>query len=369
MTEEGQPMETEGTHADPVVGAAGADAAEGDGPLASVSLSQRDLRRLERRDRTRAQQLADRLVCLLPVLAGLLAVLEYLYVPSVPFARLTWTYPAFMGGLIALALAGFVASLASERAFEYLRYHAPFYTLVFLLFLAYDVLTVKTGVLPLPYFPWVDQVLNAAIGDAGYLWTCVKSSLRLLFCGYFIGVAVGLATGVACGYSRRVSYWVDPFLKVLGAIPSTTWIPVVMVIAASLFSGAVFIIALGVWFAVTIATATGIKNIDPALYEAARTLGASTRELVVNVAIPSALPSIFQGMIQAMSSACTALLVAEMVGVESGLGWYITWQKSWAQYGKMYAAIVIICLVFVLVNFLLKRISGRVLRWRKGLDG
>jgi ABC-type nitrate/sulfonate/bicarbonate transport system substrate-binding protein len=142
----------------------------------------------------------------------------------------------------------------------------------------------------------------------------------VLFTGYFAGVVVGLATGVACGYSRRVSYWVDPFLKVLGAIPSTTWIPVVMVIAASLFSGAVFIIALGVWFAVTIATATGIKNIDPALYEAARTLGANTRRLVVNVAIPSALPSIFQGMIQAMSSACTALLVGKTVGLPDGIG-------------------------------------------------
>lgn len=353
------------------VATSGGDAAAavaGEGGLGSAPLSQRDLKRLEQRHRTRAQKVADRLVCLLPVLAGLLAVLEYLYVPSVSSARLTWTYPIFMGGLIALALVGFVASLASERAFEYMRYHAPFYTLVFVLFLAYDVLTVKTGVLPLPYFPWVDQVLNAAIGDSGYLWTCIQSSLKLLFTGYFTGVVVGLATGVACGYSRRVSYWVDPFLKVLGAIPSTTWIPVVMVIAASLFSGAVFIIALGVWFAVTIATATGIKNIDPALYEAARTLGANTRRLVVNVAIPSALPSIFQGMIQAMSSACTALLVAEMVGVESGLGWYITWQKSWAQYGRMYAAIVIICLIFVLVNFLLKRISGYVLRWRKGLD-
>lgn len=68
-----------------------------------------------------------------------------------------------------------------------------------------------------------------------------------------------------------------------------------------------------------------------------------------------------------MSSACTALIVAEMIGVESGLGWYITWQKSWALYGKMYAAIVIICLVFVVVNFLLKCVRDYVLRWRKGL--
>lgn len=326
-----------------------------------------ELRRLERKPQTKLSRTLDRLICLLPTLAGLAAVLEYLYMPSLPGSTLTWNYVIFMGILIALTVVAFILSCVSEHFFELVRYKAPFWTLVMCLFLAYDVLTVKTGTLPLPYFPWVDQIITSALGDADYLLDCIQNSLKLLFTGYFTGVVLGLITGIACGYSKHVSYWLDPFLKVLGAIPSTTWIPVVMVLAASLFSGAVFIIALGVWFSVTLATSSGIRNIDPALYEAARTLGSNTRQLVLNIAIPSALPNIFQGLIQAMSSACTALLVAEMIGVESGLGWYITWQKSWAHFGQMYAAIVLICIIFVLVNFILKKISDYVLRWRKGL--
>lgn len=309
---------------------------------------------------------ADRVICCLPALACAAALLEYLYLPNLPGTTTTYTYVWFLGGLGALALAGLVASLASQRAYRFLRYHAPFYTLVFGLLLAYDVLTVKTGRLPLPYFPWVDQVLNAGLGDAAYLADCAANSLKLLFTGYGIGLVLGLVTGVACGYSRRANYWVEPFMKLVGTIPSTTWIPVVMVLAATLFDGAVFIIALGVWYAVTLATITGIKNIDRAYYEAARTLGARTRQLVFRIAIPSALPSILQGMTQAMSSACTALLVAEMIGVESGLGWYITWQRSWAQYGKMYAAIVLICLIFVAVYLVLNLVRRRVLRWQEG---
>ena len=46
-----------------------------------------------------------------------------------------------------------------------------------------------------------------------------------------------------------------------------------MVIASSLFAGAVFIIALGSWFAVTVASLTGISNVDKDFFEAARTLG------------------------------------------------------------------------------------------------
>ena len=173
-------------------------------------------------------------------------------------------------------------------------------------------------------------------------------------------------TGVACGYNRRINYWIAPFMKLLGAIPSTTWLPVVMVLASTLFKGSVFIIALGVWFSVTIATQTGINNIDKSFFEAARTLGAEGSQLVFRIAIPFVMPNIFQGLTQGMSSACTALLVAEMIGVESGLGWYISWQKSWAQYGKMYAAIVLICVIFVVVNALLTFIRRRVLRWQEG---
>ena len=140
-----------------------------------------------------------------------------------------------------------------------------------------------------------------------------------------------------------------------------------MVLVSSLFKGSVFIIALGVWFALTIASSTGIQNVDKAYLEAARTLGAKGHHLVFRVAIPHAMPNILQGMSQGMSSACTALLVAEMMGAEAGLGWYIQWQKSWAIYSKMYAAIVLICLIFTAVTFILNVIKRIVLRWQEGV--
>ena len=286
-------------------------------------------------------------------------------IPNLPGNESTDAYAYFIGTLMAAVFAVFLVSFINKKVFYTLRYKAPFYSFIFLMFLAYDWLTLKTGLLVLPYFPWVDQVLWAFISDRAYMAECTVNSLILLFTGYFTGAGLGLVTGVACGYNRRINYWIAPFMKLLGAIPSTTWLPVVMVLASTLFKGSVFIIALGVWFSVTIATQTGINNIDKSFFEAARTLGAKGSQLVFRIAIPFVMPNIFQGLTQGMSSACTALLVAEMIGVESGLGWYISWQKSWAQYGKMYAAIVLICVIFVVVNALLTFIRRRVLRWQE----
>ena len=189
----------------------------------------------------------------------------------------------------------------------------------------------------------------------------------MLFTGYFYGVVIGLITGIACGYSKFVNYWISPFMKLLGAIPSLTWIPVIMVFAQTLFQGAVIVLAFGVWYSVTMASYVGIKNIDKSYYEAAKTLGANEYQLILKVAIPSALPHIFQGLVLGMSSACLALLAAEMMGVESGLGWYIAWQKGWAKFSNMYAAIIIICIIFVIVNYTLNYVKRKVLKWQEGV--
>ena len=321
----------------------------------------------EEKGKTKREKNLEFLIQGSPFLMGVLALLEYFYVPNHQGFEASYVYAFFLLLLLLGNGISFLLSFRGKRQRKNYLYHAPFRALVFFFFTLYDLLTLKSNILITPYFPSIDKVLSSMVQDRAYLWECTMSSLFLLFCGYFSGLIVGLLTGIACGYNKKINYWIEPFMKLLGSIPSTTWIPIVMVLATSLFRGSVFIIALGVWFSITLATITGIRNMDKSYYEAARTLGAKEKDLILEIAIPSALPSIFQGMVQAMSSACMALMVAEMIGVESGLGWYITWQKSWAEYGKMYGAIILICCIFVSVNFLLNSIKKRVLRWQEGM--
>lgn len=303
---------------------------------------------------------------ILPIIFGIISILEYLYFPNYYKEMLaTPVYLYFLISLLAIYGIFFIISFKNEKLSENLAYKAPLFDFVFLLLIIYDLLTLKFSILPLPYFAWLDMILNSMISDKGFLFESTLASLKLLFTGYFIGSIIGITTGIFAGYSKKVDYWVDPFLKLLGPIPTTTWIPVVMVLATSLFGGAVFIIGLGVWFQTTLATMTGIKNVDKSYYEAAKTLGASENELVRKIALPSASPNIFQGLISAMSSACTSLIVAEMLGVESGLGWYITWKSSWADYSSMYGAIIILAFTFIIVNVILKKISNKALSWQK----
>ncbi|MDR1569595.1 MAG: ABC transporter permease subunit [Oscillospiraceae bacterium] len=328
-----------------------------------------ELKEMESKPKTRMARLFDRIICALPILAAALELLQYKLRPNFRNFTTTDAYTVFVSFFAVLILGLFVASFFSKRAFEKLRAQSPLYTVVFLLFAAYDHATLKTGLLPLPYFPWPDRILNAIIDDRVLLLDCIGNSLQLLFLGYIFGAAAGLLTGVSAGWSRSIRYWVMPLIRILGPIPSTTWLPIILIVAASLFGGSVFLIALGVWYPVTMTSMNGVQNIRKANFEVARTLGASNARLVFRVAVPSAMPYIFQGLTQGMSVACTALMVAEMMGVESGLGWYINWQRGWAEFAKMYAAIIVICLTFTVVNMALTLIRKRVLRWQEGGAG
>lgn len=346
------------------------NASNADAALLS-GLNRRQLKELEEREKTPAQKLWETVIMLLPLLCGGIAMAEYLIIPNNSRNSKPWSYVWVLGaGIFAYLVCLLVAVLKKRRGdkafYEKMHYKAPHFSALFLLLTVYDYLTLKTGILTQPFVPCMNKIINAFLVDYMMLLDCTLNTLKLLFLGYAIGVSLGLITGIACGYSEKARYWLDPIIKFLGPIPTSTWIPIIMVVASSLFGGAVFIIALGSWFAVTVASLTGISNVGKEYFEAARTLGANSRQLVFRVAIPHAMPSILQGCTQAMSSSCVAIMIAEMLGVKSGLGWYMNWQTGWASYDKSFAALFVICFIFTLVTKSLEAIKRYLLRWQNG---
>ncbi|MDO5111127.1 MAG: ABC transporter permease subunit [Clostridia bacterium] len=338
-----------------------------------TSLTREQLKELETKEKTAKEKILEGITIAMPVICGLIAILEYTQIPD----KSKNVHPERYFYLLCLSIAAyvvyFIIALVRKRAgvnatYERVHYKAPLFAGLFVFLAFYDYMTLKTGILTQPFVPCMNSIINAFCKDYMMLLDCTLNTLKLLLLGYSAGVFLGLITGITCGYSKKVRYWIDPIIKFLGPIPTSTWIPVTMVIASSLFGGAVFIIALGAWFAVTVASMTGISNVDKDFFEAARTLGASERQLVFRVAIPHAMPSILQGCTQGMSSSCVALIIAEMLGVKSGLGWYMTWQTGWASYDKTFAALFVICFIFTMVTKGLEKIKRHVLRWQNGAE-
>jgi NitT/TauT family transport system permease protein len=262
-----------------------------------------------------------------------------------------------------------VATLAELRfgCLPHIGRLAPWLLALALLFGAWETVTAKLGLLPMPFFPPPQALLEVVIDDRVRLAEGVLASLRLLAGGYFLGAAVGFAIGVAMGWSRAVGYWIHPVLRLVGPLPATAWLPLAFFVFPSSSSASTFLIALATGFPVTVLTWSGVASVPSAYYDIARTLGANQSFLIFKVTIPAAMPHVFVGLFMGLGNSFAVLVIAEMLGVKAGLGWYLQWAQGWAAYANMYAALLIMALIFSGLITLLFRLRDRLLAWQKGL--
>jgi NitT/TauT family transport system permease protein len=295
------------------------------------------------------------------------AVLSHEPVPETQSYWVIHSYWVFLGAMLgaSIVMAGTQAIFPGLR--RWMQEMFPIIAAAIALLGAWDLITTGFRWLPLPYFPGPSAVLQSLINDRGVLFDSTWHSLVLLLGGYALGVFIALITGVCIGWFAHARYWGMPLLKIIGPIPATAWIPLAMVVSPSATLSAVGLIALSVWFPVTMLTASGISNIRASYLDVARTLGAGRAYLIFRVAIPAAMPSIFIGLFMGLGTSFLTLVVAETVGVKSGLGWYVSWAQGWAEYGKVFAALIIMAAFFSTIMTVLFKVRDRVLVWQKGV--
>lgn len=233
--------------------------------------------------------------------------------------------------------------------------------------LFWEISTAKTQLLETPYFAAPQEIFEHLWSDRRILAESLGNSLQLLALGFVLGLVAGLATGVVIGWWQQANYWVHPILMFLGPVPTLAWVPVIFALFPTAYSGAIFLIAVSVWFPITVLTRAGIVSVPRSYYDVTQTLGARSWFLVLRVSLPAALPSIFTGAFMALGSSFVSLTVAENFGVNSGLGWYLNWQKGWGDFPALYAGIVVLVGVCGVLLTLLFRLRGWVLRWEKEL--
>ena len=323
-----------------------------------------------RKEKTKEASRPDfRFRTILSILGVIVALATEILIPAhakLKYANLPhYRYFLFIA-LSATILLG-IASIFWGSLREKLNYRGAFIGGVFLFLALLNLVTSKWMLLPQLYFPSIARIFNVFFEDGELILTCIQSSFLLLVKGILIGFVVGMICGIAVGWSKKANYWIYPLIRILGPIPSSTWTPLALVVFPSAKGAAIFLIAFGVWFQITILTASGIQSVKKAYFEVSSTLGANDLQNLFKIAIPAASPSIFLGFFNATCSSFVALMAAEMIGCKSGLGWYVNWQKTMLSYPNVYAGLIVVavfCYILVTLQF---KVRDKLLSWQEGV--
>ena len=219
---------------------------------------------------------------------------------------------------------------------------------------------------PSPLAVW-EALTSNMFGPEGLFVAAIKSVERLAI-GMAISIVIGTVIGLAMAWWKAVQRSLGTLMVALQALPSIAWLSLALLWFGDRSARAiVYVVILGAFPSVAIATATSVRLVPPVLVRAAQTLGAEGWELQRSVVFPAAIPGYFVGLQQAWAFAWRALLAGELIASGAhGLGQTIHAAGAQEDVALVLAAMVVIVIIGLLVDLGLTVFDKRI-RSSRGL--
>ncbi len=196
-----------------------------------------------------------------------------------------------------------------------------------------------------------------------HLW----ASMYRVLIGWAIAVVVAVPLGIFMGLNLYVRAIVKPVFDLLKPMPPISWISLSILWFGLGEESKVFIIAIGSFVPCILNSYNGIRLIDPALYDAARMLGASRRQEILEVGFFASAPAIFAGLQISLSIAWSCVLAAELVGSRSGMGFIIILGMNQSAPALIIAGMVVIAITAFLISVVMERLEVIICPWKREL--
>jgi sulfonate transport system permease protein len=199
---------------------------------------------------------------------------------------------------------------------------------------------------------------------SGTLWGHLATTLEESLLGLIAGAALGISFGFGFARSPLVARVFDPYIKMLNAVPRVVLAPLFLLwFGLGIWSKVALAVTL-VFFVMFFNTYQGVRDADKVLIDNVRMLGASERQLVRHVLIPSALTWIFSSLQTSLGFAMVGAVVGEYLGATRGLGYVIAQAEGTFDTTGVFAGMTVLGVVVVIVSAGVSKLERWLLRWK-----
>jgi NitT/TauT family transport system permease protein len=190
------------------------------------------------------------------------------------------------------------------------------------------------------------------------------ASLVNCVAGLAAGVVIGILLGVSMAWHPLLNATVGTLVQMTFPIPRTALVPVMIVWFGLGASSKIAAIFSGCLLPIIVSAYNGARGTDPTLIWSALALGASRRQVLWQVVLPSAIPDAMAGVRTAIAIAFVLMVTSEFLVGGRGLGYLISFTGDAGAYPGMFAAVLTVAMLGFLADRGYLKLMTWMLRWR-----
>jgi NitT/TauT family transport system permease protein len=179
-----------------------------------------------------------------------------------------------------------------------------------------------------------------------------------------IGAVAGLGCGLWLALQPMASALLEPYVKALNSMPRIILAPIFAVWFGLGIGSKVALGVTLVFFIVFFNVYQGVKEVSPVVLANARMLGASQRQLLRHVYLPSATSWVFSSLHTSVGLAFVGAVVGEYLGSSQGVGYLILQAEGTFDINTVMAGIAVLTAFALALDALVGRIEGRLIKWQ-----
>jgi NitT/TauT family transport system permease protein len=194
----------------------------------------------------------------------------------------------------------------------------------------------------------------------GHLWvTLVETALA-----FVVGTVLGLGIGLWLALSPTASALFDPYIKAVNSMPRVILAPIFGVWFGLDIASKVALGVTLVFFIVFFNVYQGVREVSYTVLANARILGASERQLLRYVYLPSAMSWVFASLHNSVGLAFVGAVVGEYLGSSRGVGYLILQAEGTFDINSVFAGIVVLTAFALLLDWAVTLAERRLLVWQ-----
>ena len=210
--------------------------------------------------------------------------------------------------------------------------------------------------------PWL--VVSATWRDRADLAPAIWTTTGEALLGIATAIVSAVILAVAVDWSRAVRRSVYPLMVASQTIPLIALAPLVIIWFGFGPAPKVVLVALFTFFAIAVGLIQGLASTDVETMNVLRTMGATRRQLLWRVRLPSALPQFFTGLKVGVTFSYVAAIFAEYVGSTQGLGEYMKTASGYFNTDLVFGAVIVTARLTLILFALVSALERAVIRWR-----